>query len=53
MRNDRSSEADRASALEKEGDEKQRRCVGEKLTAGARAQADKQAQSLIEAMAGK
>lgn len=43
--------ADRASAREKEGDEKQRRCVGEKLAAGARAQAAKQAQAMIEAMA--
>jgi hypothetical protein len=39
---------DRAGALENEGDEKQRQCVGEKMTAEQRAQAVKQAQAVIE-----
>ncbi|HEY4140901.1 MAG TPA: hypothetical protein VGM57_05775 [Pseudolabrys sp.] len=42
---------DRAGALENEGDEKQRQCVGEKMTAEQRAAVVKQAQTTIDGMA--
>ncbi len=44
---------DRYTALQKEGDGAERRCFAEKLSPGARAQAAKQAQGMIEAMAAK